>query len=251
MRIISDSYVMFKRSMKISLRNPDAIAMAIIVPAFVMWLFGTVFGNITDVGYDNYINFIVPGIILQAVCQATTAAAITVNNDINKGIIDRFRSMPISKSAVLIGHVLASVARNTLTAAIIIGVAFIIGFRPEAFVADWLLIAAILILFMLAITWLAVICGLVAKTPESAGSMMGPLFILPFLSSGFAPTETMTGAVRWFAENQPMTPIINSTRALMLNTPTENALPLSLIWSVGIIIIAFAVAVQVYKRKLA
>jgi len=241
---------MLKRSMKISFRSPDAIGMALIAPAFLMWLFGSVFGNVMDVGEYNYINFIVPGIILQAVTQATTAAAITVNNDMSKGIIDRFRSMSISKSAVLVGHVLSSVVRNIITAAVIIGVAFAIGFRPQASFTGWLLIAGVLILCILAITWLAVICGLVAKSPESAGSMLFPLFILPFVSSGFAPTESMSGGLRWFAENQPMTPIIDALRALMMDTPVENSLLLATVWCGGVIIIAFTVAVQIYKRKL-
>jgi len=248
--MLYDSWVMFKRCMITTLRNPDAIGMAIIAPAFLMWLFGAVFSNVMDVGDYNYINFIVPGIILQAFGQATVAVTVTVNNDMSKGIIDRFRSMPIAKSAVLMGHVLASVVRNVITAAIIIGVAFAVGFRPQASFVDWLVIAGVLILFVIAITWIAVICGLVAKSPESAGSMLFPLFILPFLSSGFAPTETMSSGVRWFAENQPMSPIIDSVRNLTQGVPAGDALPIALLWGAGITIVASIIAVQIYKRKL-
>jgi len=250
MQVLSNSLIMSKRCLTTSLRNPDAIATAIFVPAIVMLLFGLIFGNIMDVGEYSYIDFIVPGIILQTVAQAVSATAINVNNDINKGIIDRFRSMRIAKSAVLTGHVLSAVARNMLATAIVIGVAVAIGFRPQAGFAEWLMIAGILILYMLAISWIAVICGLIAKTPESAGTMPFLLFVLPYISSGFAPVETMPRGLRWFAENQPMTPIINSLRALMLNLPAENELAVGLIWSVGIIIAAFAIAVHIYKRKL-
>jgi len=147
--------------------------------------------------------------------------------------------------------VLASIMRNIMTTVVVIGVAVLIGFRPQASFVDWLMIAGILILFMLAITWLAVINGLVAKAVESAGSMMVVLFILPYISSGFVPTETMSGWLRVFAENQPMSPIINVLRALMLGLPMGNALPLALAWSIGITVVAFVVAVQVYKRRLA
>ncbi|MCL2704042.1 MAG: ABC transporter permease [Defluviitaleaceae bacterium] len=250
MRVISNSFVMFKRCLLTSLRNPEAIGTAIFVPAIVMLLFGLIFGNVMDVGDYTYIDFIVPGIILQTVAQAVTSAAINVNNDMTKGIMDRFRSMDIAKSAVLTGHVLAAVVRNIIATAIVIGVAAAIGFRPQASFTDWLIIAGVLVLYMLAITWIAVICGLLAKTPESAGSMPFLLFVLPYVSSGFVPVETLPSGLKWFAERQPMTPIIDSLRSLMLNMPAGGTLTLALIWSAGIIIAAFTIAVQIYKRKL-
>jgi len=248
--VFLDSWAMSKRCLRITFRNPDAFGAAIIVPAAVMLLFGLIFGNIMDVGSYSYIDFIVPGIILQTVAQGVTSSAIGVNNDMMKGIIDRFRSMPISKSAVLTGHVVAAVVRSLITSAIAIGVAFAIGFRPQAGVVDWLIIAGILVLFTLSVTWIGVICGLIAKSPESAGTYPFLLFLLPYVSSGFAPIETLPNSIRWFAANQPMTPIIDGIRALMLGTPTGNALPLALIWSVGIILVTFVLAVQIYKRKL-
>jgi ABC-2 type transport system permease protein len=242
---------MFKRCLITSLRNPENIGTAIFVPAIVMWLFGILFGSVMDVGDYNYIDFIVPGIILQTVAQAVTSVAISVNNDMHKGIIDRFRSMDISKSSVLTGHVLSAIVRNMIATAVVIGVAFAIGFRPSAGLLDWLLIVSVLMLYMLAITWIAVICGLIAKTPESAGTMPFLLFVLPYISSGFVPVETMPAALRIFAENQPMTPIIDTMRALMLNLPLEDNLIKAVLWSAGIIIVTFAIAVQIYKRKAA
>jgi ABC-2 type transport system permease protein len=250
MQVLSNTWVMFKRCLITSLRNPENIGTAIFVPAIVMMLFGLIFGNVMDVGDYSYIDFIVPGIIMQTVAQAVTSVAISVNNDMNKGIIDRFRSMQISKSSVLNGHVLSAIVRNMIATAVVIGVAIAIGFRPQAGFLDWLIITFILALYMLAITWIAVICGLIAKTPESAGTMPFLLFVLPYISSGFVPVETMPRALKWFAENQPMTPIIDSLRALMLNMPAGRDLWVGIIWCVGITIVTFMIAVQIYKRKL-
>jgi len=242
---------MFKRCLLISTRNPETMAMAIITPFFLMVLFGTVFGGVADMGEINYIDFIVPGIILQSVAQGSQYAAINITTDMTKGIIDRFRSMPISKAAVLIGHAMASIVRNTITTAVIIGTAFIVGFRPSGGVTDWLVTVGIFMLFIIAITWIAIFFGLLSKTAESSTGFMFPLFILPFLSSGFAPTDTLPRGLRWFAENQPMTPIIDSTRALMLGWPTDNSIWIAIAWCVGITVFSFVAAVQVYKRKLA
>ncbi|MCL2679125.1 MAG: ABC transporter permease [Dehalococcoidia bacterium] len=245
-----DSKVMFKRCMKIALRNPEALVQATITPIFLMLMFGAVFGNIADVGAYNYVDYILPGIILQAVAQATQYTAINVNADMTKGIIDRFRSMPLAKSALLIGHAGASVVRNVMTTVVIIGTAFIVGFRPQAGFVDWLVIIGVLLLSVTAITCFAVFCGLRAKSPEGASGLMFPLFILPFISSGFAPTETMHTAIRWFAEYQPMTPIINAVRALMLGHPPGNDLWIALAWTSATAILAFAFAVRRFKRKM-
>ncbi|MCL1843554.1 MAG: ABC transporter permease [Defluviitaleaceae bacterium] len=251
MRVFRDSTIMFVRCMRISFRNPALLGNSIIAPAFLMWVFGSVFGGIMDVGDLNYINFIVPGVIMQSVAQSMQAAAVTVNDDTKKGIIDRFRSMPIAKSSVLIGHVLASVVRSVITTAIIIGVAVIIGFRPQASFTGWLIIAGILVLFMFAITWIAVIGGLLSSTADGAATSIFPMFFLPFLSSGFAPTESMSGWLRVFSENQPMTPIIDAMRAIILDTPPGNSITMAIAWCVGITIVSFVIAVQIYKRKAA
>jgi len=242
---------MFKRCLVTSLRNPDSIATAIFVPAIVMLLFGLLFSNAMDVGEYSYVDFIVPGVVLQVVAQGVAATAINVNNDMRKGIVDRFRSMDISKSSVLTGHVLAAVVRNIIATAVVVGSAVAIGFRPQAGFVGWLAIAGILVLYMLAITWIAVICGLAAKSPESAGTMPFLLFILPYISSGFVPIESIHRSLRWFAEHQPMTSIIDTLRALMMNeSPGGNLLP-ALAWVVGITVAAFVISVQIYKRRTA
>lgn len=248
--IFFDSWIMFKRCLLISLRNPEALLMATITPFFLMLLFGTVFGNIANVGDINYIDFIVPGIILQSIGQASQHSAMNVATDMTKGIIDRFRSMSISNSAVLVGHTCAGVVRNAISITIIICTAFILGFRPQGDFVDWLIVVGLLMLVNIAISLLAVLCGLISKTAEGSSGLMFPLFILPFISSGFAPTDTMSGGIRWFAEIQPMTPIIDSIRALMLDLPLGNSLWIALAWCVGIIIVAFITSAQVYKHKL-
>ena len=251
MRVFQDSMTMFKRCMMTSLRNPETIGMAIIAPAIVMWIFATVFGGTVDVGADfNFIDFIVPGILLQTVAQAIQTTAISVNNDIQRGVVDRFRSMPIAKSALLTGHVTAGVVRNILTTAVVIGVAFAVGFRPQASFLDWLAIAGIIILFMVALTWVAVFAGVKAKAPENTTGSLFLLFILPFLSSGFTPTENLPSWLQWFAQHQPMTPVIDALRGLMMNTPTDGAIPIALAWSAGITIVAALGSVHLYKRKM-
>ena len=250
-RPIRDSITMFGRSMRIALRNPEALVQATVTPIFLMLLFGAIFGNIVDVGAYSYVAFIIPGIILQAVGQASQYTAINVSTDMTKGIIDRFRSMPIAKSAVLVGHGGASIIRNFLTALVIIGTAFAIGFRSQGGLVDWLLIVGMLLLSVAAVTWIAVLCGILAKSPESASGLMFPLFILPFISSGFAPTETLHGSIRWFATHQPMTPIINTLRSLMLGRGPGDDIWLAIAWCVGMFVVSYVLAVWVYKRKMA
>jgi len=248
--LFSDSYIMFKRSLIKTQRSPEAMAMAILVPAVIMVLFGYVFGGIVDLGEINYINFIVPGIIVQCVTNASTSTALGIHSDMSTGIIDRFRSMAIAKSAVISGHVWVSVIRSMIIATITIGVAFAIGFRPEAGFIDWLLIAAVLTLFIIAVTWVVVIFGLIAADAESISGMGFLLTILVFLSSAFAPTETLPTALRVFAEHQPMTPVINVIRSLMLGFPLNGELATAIVWCIGITVVAFTLSVHIYKSKL-
>lgn len=249
--VFSDSRIMFKRCLLTSLRNPEALLVATIIPFLLMVLFGTVFGNVAEVGDFNYIDFIVPGIILQSIGQSSQYSAMSVTTDMTKGIIDRFRTMSISKNAVLIGHTAAGVVRNAIAAVTIIGTAFVLGFRPRGSAADWLVAAGLLLLANIAISLLAVVCGLISRTVEGSSGLMLPLFILPFISSGFVPVETMGRGIRWFAEVQPMTPMIDSMRALMLGLPLGNSLWAAVAWCLGIIVVGFGVATWVYRRRVA
>ncbi|MBO1307400.1 ABC transporter permease [Enterococcus sp. 669A] len=248
---IFDSWIMFKRCLSISLRNPEALLTATFLPFIVMLLFTTIMGNMTNLADFNYVDFIVPGIIMQSIGQASQYSAMNVATDMTKGIIDRFRTMSISKSAVIIGHTGAGVVRNTIATVIIFATALVLGFRPQAGFKDWGVVLGLLVLVNIAMSLVSVLCGLIAKSAEGSISLMLPFFVLPFISSGFAPVETMTGGIRWFAKNQPMTPIIDSIRSLTLDLPLDNSLMVALTWCIGTILVTYFISLQVYKKKTA
>jgi len=249
-RAIAETKLMFNRNLTKTLRSPESVFMALVVPIVMMILFGFVFGGVADIEGFSYINFIVPGIILQCMTNASGATALSIHNDMSKGIFDRFRSMRISSSAFLSGHVWMSVMRSVIITIVIIGAAFVVGFRPSAGFTDWLIIAALLTLFIIAMTWVVAIIGLIADDSESISGFNFLLVILTFVSSGFAPTETLPTAMRIFAENQPMTPVIDALRALMLGLPMNNELWVAIAWCVGIAVVAFVIALRIYKGKL-
>ena len=249
--IVSDIKTMFWRSLLKTLRTPEAMVMSIMIPAILMLLFVNVFGGSMDVGDYNFANFIVPGILLNSLIQGSASTAISMNQDMTTGIINRFRTMAISHSSLLIGHVLAAVVKTIMTTIVVLLVAILAGFRPAANLAEWSLVVGLLILFIFTVTWFAVLLGALMKDSESASGITQLVAILVFLSSGFSPTENMPRFLRYFAENQPMTPFINSLRALMNGYEiTENNLQLALIWWGGILLISFLVAVFVYKKKM-
>ena len=249
-RVISDSYIMFKRCFIKTLRSPEAVIMAIVVPFVMMVLFGYVFGGVANVEGANYLDFIVPGTIIQCICNSAIATSLSVHSDMNEGIIDRFRSMQITKSAFLSGHVWLSVIRNIVITIASFGSAFLIGFRPTGGLTQWLAVTGILILFIIAITWLVVIIGLAAKDAESISGSGFLIVLFVFLSSAFAPIETLPTVLRVFAKYQPMTPIIEALRGLMIGMPLNNEIPIALAWCVGLTVVGFLLSVQIYKKKL-
>ena len=248
--LLRDSKTMFIRSAKLSMRSPENLMLALAVPAILMVVFVYVFGGAMDVGGYSVVNFIVPGIILQTIGQGMPAITVRLNNDMTKGVVDRFRTMPIAKSSLLVGHVCATFVQSFVTVAVTIGAALLVGFRPSAGLVEWLMIAGVLALYILMMAWLAVLSGVHAKEAESAAGLMSMVGILPFLSSGFVPTETMPWALRIFAENQPMTPIINTMRALMLDQPIpDGALRAATLWCVGLTAVFYVLALSIYQRK--
>ena len=249
--LLSDTYTMFVRCIKINFRNPDAFGLSIVAPFVMMLLFGYVFGGAMAMGRETYINFIVPSIMLISIMQSTIFTGISVNKDVKKGIIDRYRSMPITQSSVLIGHVVASVFRSVIVALSVTAGAFIVGFRPEASFAQWLIIAGLFLVFTIAMTWIAVIVGLIVKSEEATSSSLTMASLLPYLSTGFAPAETLPRALEVFAIHQPITPIIESTRTLMLGGAANGEIVSALMWWVAIGALACVVAVKTYSRKLA
>ncbi|MDF9842616.1 MULTISPECIES: ABC transporter permease [unclassified Paenibacillus] len=214
-----------------------------------MLLFVYVFGGAIETDTDNYVNYLLPGILLMAIASGVAYVAYRLFIDKQRGIIERFNSMPIARSAVLWGHVLTSVVSNILSVAVIILVALLMGFRSPAGILAWLAVAGILVLFTLALTWVAAIAGLSAKTLEGASAFSYPLIFLPFISSALVPTGSMPKAVRVFAENQPVTPIVEAIRNLLSDQPVGTDIWAALAWCTGILIVAYLFAVHVYRRN--
>jgi len=249
---MKNTFTLFRRLMTHIIRSPDTIMQAMIQPILIMLLFVYVFGGAIKASLPdgvNYVNYQLPGILIMAVAYNTTCTALRMFSDRQKGIFNRFYSMPISRSSSLWAHVFASVASCIFTLTITFVFALIIGFRSDANIIEWLAAAAILTLLSLTLTWVAVIPGLVAKTSEGASFLAFPLIFLPMFSSAFAPTETMPKALRLFAENQPMTSIVETLRALLNCEPIGNDIWTVLAWCVGIMIVAWFFAMKAYKRR--
>ena len=248
MKGLRDTVILFGRSMRHIQRSPDTIITVAIVPIFLMLLFVYVFGGAIRGGTGNYVNYMLPGILLIAIASGVAYTAVRIFTDTQKGIVARFNSMPVARSSVLWGHVLTSLVSNAISVAVIILVALVIGFRSSADLMAWLAVAGILALFTLALTWLAVIPGLTAKTVDGASAFSYPLIFLPFISSAFVPTDTMPTPVRVFAENQPVTAIVDTLRSLLSGQPVGADIWPALAWCVGIAVIAYFFAMRTYKR---
>jgi ABC-2 type transport system permease protein len=245
-----DTAVLTGRSLRHILRSPDTIITTAVTPVAIMILFVFVFGGAIDTGSYSYIDYMLPGILLITIASGIAYTAYRLFMDMQGGIFERFQSMPIARSSALWAHVLTSLVANTISLVIVIGVAFIMGFRTGASVLAWLAVAGILILFTLALTWLAVIAGLSAKTVDGASAFSYPLIFLPFISSAFVPTDTMPAPVAWFAENQPVTPIVNTIRDLFAQQPVGDDIWIALAWCVGILVVAYFGAMAIYRRKI-
>jgi len=248
---LSNTSVMLRRSLRHVTRSMDTIITVMVMPIALMLLFVYVLGGAIRAGTDNYVNYLLPGILLIAIASGISYTGFRLFTDLQSGIFERFHSMPIARSSVLWGHVLTSLVSNAITVAVIVLVALLMGFRSSAGVVAWLAVAGILGLFTLALTWIAVIAGLSANSVDGAAAFSYPIIFLPFISSAFVPTATMPGPVRAFAEHQPVTSIVNSIRALFAQQPVGNDIWVALAWCVGIIVVAYAFAMVVYRRKIA
>ena len=244
-----DMSVMVGRSMRHIFRSMDTIIKVALMPIAMMLLFVYVFGGAIQSEAYSYVNYLLPGILLMAIASGIAYTAYRLFLDVQRGIFERFHSMPISHSAVLWGHVLTSVVSNTISLFVIVLVALLIGFRSAAGILSWLAVIGILTLFTLALTWIAAVAGLSAKTIDGASAFSYPLLFLPFISSAFVPTRTMPTVVRVFAENQPVTSIVNALRALLSNQPVGNDIWIALAWCVGIMVVAYFFAMRAYKRR--
>jgi ABC-2 type transport system permease protein len=250
-RSFSDMGIMLGRSLRHVFRSMDTIITVAITPIAIMLLFVYVFGGAIRTGTDNYVNFLLPGILLIAIASGISYTAYRLFVDMQSGIFERFHSMPIARSAALWGHVLTSLVSNAISVVVIILVALIMGFRSSAGVLSWLAVAGILALYTLALTWIATIAGLSAKSVDGAGAFSYPVIFLPFISSAFVPAESMPPVVRAFAKNQPVTSIVEAIRALLSGRPVGTTIGIALAWCLGILVVAYVFAMRTYRRKAA
>jgi len=251
----NDSLLMIKRSSRHILRNTDQLLGAFFQPIMFLVLFASVFGGSISKALPpgvSYINYLMAGIIVQTVAFGSTTTAISICNDLQKGIIDRFRSLPMSNTAVLTGHIVSDLFRNTISTVVMLLAGLAIGFRSHASVLEWLAIAGILVLFTIAFSWLAAIVGVLAKSVEAVQWLTFVLiFPLTFASTAFVPAEGMNSVLKAFAVNQPITQVVEAVRALILGTPIGNHGWLAVIWSLGLLVVAMPLATWLFKRRAA
>jgi ABC-2 type transport system permease protein len=248
--VLGDTAVLTGRSLRHITRSPDTIITTVLTPIAIMLLFVYVFGGAISAGSDAYVSYLLPGILVITIASGISYTAFRLFTDLQSGIFERFQSLPIARPSVLWAHVLTSLSANMISVVVVVGVAVVMGFRSGAGVGAWLAVAAILSVFTLALTWLAVIPGLTAKTADGASAFAYPLILLPFVSSAFVPTDTMPGPVRAFAENQPVTSIVNAIRDLFTQQPVGTDIWIALAWCVGILIVAYTLATLTYRRKI-
>ncbi|MBO4161551.1 MULTISPECIES: ABC transporter permease [Micromonospora] len=246
---LGDTAALLGRSLRHISRSPDTIITTAIMPIAFLLLFVYVFGGAIETGSDRYVNYLLPGILLITVVSGISYTAYRLFLDLKGGIFERFQSMPIARSAVLWAHVLTSLVANLISLVVVVLVALAMGFRSGAGVLGWLAVAGIMLLFTLALTWLAVIPGLTATSVDGASAFSYPLILLPFVSSAFVPTDTMPGPVRAFAEHQPVTSIVNTIRALFAGQPVGGDIWTALAWCAGLLVLAYAGAMAVHHRK--
>lgn len=248
-RFSGDTAILLGRSLRHISRSLDTIITTTIMPIGFMLLFVYVFGGAIDSGSGSYVNYLLPGILLVTIASGISYTAFRLFLDMQSGIFERFQSMPIARSAVLWAHVLTSVVASLISLGVVVLVALLMGFRSGAGPAGWLAVAGILTLFTLALTWIAVIPGLSATSADGASAFAYPLLFLVFISSAFVPTDGMPGPVRAFAENQPVTSIVDAIRDLFTQQPVDTDIWVALAWCVGILVIAYALAQAAYRRK--
>jgi ABC-2 type transport system permease protein len=245
---MSEALTMSGRCLRLSRRNVEALLTSLMLPVMLMLLFVYLFGGAIHTG-TAYVTYVVPGVLLLCAGFGSATTAVSVSNDMTGGVIDRFRSLDIGGGAILAGHVAASIVRNAASTAVVFGVAFLIGFRPHAGALGWLAAAGILLLFILAISWLAAAFGLVATSPEAAGGITFLVMFLPYPSSAFVPIDTMPTWLRGFAEHQPATPVIETIRGLLLGTPVGHAPWLAVAWCGGIVAVSVVAAGTLFQRR--
>lgn len=251
MRALQDTWTMTKRSLRHTVRSMDTIITVAATPIVTMLLFVYVLGSSFFVGSGKYVDFIVPGIVAMTVVSGIAYAAVRLSMDMQKGIINRFKTMPVASSSILGGHAVSSVLSNLFSVLLVFLTAFAVGFRPSANIEEWLIFTGLLVLFTLATTWLAIMFGLLSKTVEGAASFSYILLLLVFVSPAFTPTGGMNSYVRAFAEHQPMTPIVETMRSLLISGSAGPNLWPAVAWCAGLLVVSYALALRIYKSKTA
>ncbi|HEX6339620.1 ABC transporter permease [Umezawaea sp.] len=247
---LSDHLTLIGRCVRLTRRNTETLVMSIALPLLMMLLFVYVFGGAITTG-TAYLDYVVPGIVLLCTGYGAASTAMAVTNDMTTGMIDRLRTLPVRGSAVLTGHVAASVVRNAASTTIVVSAAVALGFRPSATVVEWLLVAGLLLLYVLALSWLAAGLGVIAKSVESASALTFVMLFLPYLSSAFVPTHTMPAFLGSISEHQPITPVIETVRALLTGTPVGDNGLLAVLWCTGLLAASVAFATWLFRRRAA
>ncbi len=247
--LIHDTGVLHARLLRHVLRSPDTLITTAVMPIAIMLMFVFVLGGAIDTGTTPYVDYMLPGILLITVASGVSYTAMRLFQDLNTGIFERFQSMPIARSSVLWAHVLTSLVANLVSLAVVVAAALLVGFRSGAGVGEWLAVLGILVLFTLALTWIAVIPGLAAKSLDGAVAFSYPLIFLPFVSSAFVPTVTMPAPVRFFAEHQPVTSIVDAIRGLLAQQPVSGEIWVALAWCAGILVAAAGASIVLYRRR--
>ncbi|MFI1581780.1 ABC transporter permease [Embleya sp. NPDC020630] len=252
---VTDSATMLRRNLRHALRYPSVTVSVVAMPIVMLLLFNYAFGNAIGAGIADsptgdtkYIDYVAPGIILMAATSGALATAISVCVDMTEGIVNRFRTMSVSRAAFLTGHVVGSVIQTLVSLALVIGTALAVGFRPNATALEWLAATGLLTLLTLALTWISAGIGLVAKNVETASNIPMPMTFLPFLGSAIVPTDSMPTGLRWFAEYQPFTPIIETLRGLLLGTEIGNNAIIALAWCLGATLVGYVWAHRVFNK---
>lgn len=247
---VDNALVLTKRSLITLFRSMDQLMGVVLMPVMFLLLFRYTFGGAIDTGDTTYVNFLIAGILVQTAAFGASTTTLNVVVDLSRGVVDRFRSMPMASAALLVSHTVADLFRNTLSSIIMLIVSFLVGLTPTASLVEWGMIFGVLLLFTFAFSWLSAVIGLLVKSIEAA-QWVGFLLIMPltFASSAFVPTESMPYLLRVFAENQPFTHVVNAIRALMVGTPMGDAGMLAVAWSVGILIVCIPLSVWLFENR--
>ncbi|TDB81129.1 ABC transporter permease [Micromonospora sp. KC721] len=242
--------VLVQRCVRLSRRNVDALLTSLLLPVILMLIFVYLFGGAIDTG-GAYVTYVVPGVLLLCAGFGAAGTAMSVTTDLGNGLVERLRTMDVAATAILGGHVVASVLRNLVSTVLVLGVAVAIGFRPAVDPLGWLAAAGVLLLFLLAVSWLSAAFGLIARTPEAASGFTFLVMFLPYPSSAFVPVQTMPSWLRGFADHQPVTPVIETLRALLLGTPPGSAPAIAAAWCLGILLVSVLLAAVLFRRRVA